>query len=315
MTRQWWRVALAFAAYTVWGLVALVPLGLAVLFRVALVALALAVLVWSAPRRRPPEMLLAAAAAGVALWWLLLPGGPVAQLLRTWTILFVAAFGAAAWWRPGRFLPRAAFAIGIALLGTALLVMLAGPSWEALRWYLERDSAIAWRRAAAMFPVQSTDLVALGDRLVTFQAEAFPALLALQSLAAGAIAWAIAHRVAHQAPGEPLGRFRDFRFSDHAVWGILLGVAGLLLPIAWLKTVALNTTVAAAALYLVRGLAITAALLEAGGVSPLVVVAVAAASLLLTVPLLVLVPGVWLLGLSDTWFDFRRRLAGARSAS
>ena len=56
-------------------------------------------------------------------------------------------------------------------------------------------------------------------------APAFPALLALESLLALALAWTLYHRFSRARIGEPLGRLKEFRFNDQLVWGLIVAVA------------------------------------------------------------------------------------------
>ena len=58
----------------------------------------------------------------------------------------------------------------------------------------------------------------------------FPALLALQSLAALALAWATYHRLGRARLGAPLEPLREFRFNDQLVWGLIVGLTIVLLP-------------------------------------------------------------------------------------
>ncbi|HEU5323668.1 MAG TPA: hypothetical protein VFX28_22890, partial [Methylomirabilota bacterium] len=83
--------------------------------------------------------------------------------------------------------------------------------------------------------------------------------------------------------------------------------------LAALHTAALNLAVVTGALYFLRGAAIVAAFAQVIGVSTGALIAGAAASAVLAVPLLVLVPGLWTLGVTDTWLEFRRRLAARQN--
>ena len=75
-----------------------------------------------------------------------------------------------------------------------------------------------------------------------------------------------------------------------------------------MKVTALNLLVMLGALYLLRGAAIVLAFSGALGITPAALAIGAAVSTLLIVPLLLLVPALTTLGVTDTWLEFRRRL-------
>ena len=68
------------------------------------------------------------------------------------------------------------------------------------------------------------------------------------------------------------------------------------------------------AFYFLQGAAIVVSFAAAVGISTGALVAGAALAAALAVPLVFIVPGVWTLGVTDTWFEYRRRLA-ARAGS
>jgi len=296
---KWWRSALALVAVALWA-----PL--------AYVLLPLAGLLWLARPRQLPRLGLAAALTGVALWWLFMPGDPVAQMRRAALVSFTLVLLMAAWWKPGRYLPRAALGVVAASLITVVLVSAFGPSWRELTWLVARDTSISWRRVATLIAQDTPQLLALGDGVASAAAATLPATIALQSLAGGALAWHLASRLEPGGPATGLRRFRDFAFSDHLIWCVVLALLTVILPVAtWIETTGLNIGIVAGVLYVVRGLAIAAVALDAGGVSVGAIVTVAILMVLLALPLLVIVPGLWVIGISDTWLDFRRRLAHA----
>src|SRR5437870_145958 len=91
------------------------------------------------------------------------------------------------------------------------------------------------------------------------------------------------------------------RFPPLAIRAGLVAVvrAGLLLA-------ALNRLVMLGALYLLRVAAIVLAFSGALGITPAALAIGAAVSTLLIVPLLLLVPALTTLGVTDTWLEFRR---------
>lgn len=127
-----------------------------------------------------------------------------------------------------------------------------------------------------------------------------PALLALQTLAALAIGWAMYHRLSRVRIGPALAPLREFRFNDQLVWGLAVGLVVLLLPaFEEAQAIGLNLVVFFAMLYFVRGLGVLAWVTKGG-------VFVVLAVLFSLFP-----PALGALGLSDTWLDWRSRAKAA----
>jgi hypothetical protein len=127
-----------------------------------------------------------------------------------------------------------------------------------------------------------------------------PALLALQTLAALAIGWAMYQRLSRVRIGPALAPLREFRFNDQLVWGLAVGLVVLLLPaFAEAQAIGLNLVVFFAMLYFVRGLGVLAWVTKGG-------VFVVLAVLFSLFP-----PALGALGLSDTWLDWRSRAKAA----
>lgn len=140
------------------------------------------------------------------------------------------------------------------------------------------------------------------------QAEIYPAMLALATLAALGVGWYVVGRFAGRA--EALPALRDFRFGDGLVWVLVLGLAALLWPAAgetWSRLGG-NAALFMACLYLMRGVGILIWVAGATLGSAWSAALWGAAALLLYP-----VAGglALLLGLSDTWLDVRGRLARA----
>jgi hypothetical protein len=133
----------------------------------------------------------------------------------------------------------------------------------------------------------------------------FPGVLALMLFAGLCLAALLAPRLAGRALAPVPGRFDDFRFSDHLVWLLIVGLIGLLFaeqtpmagPAASLVTFGVG-------LYALRGSAVLATALRPAPRLFVVMLMVGAAFLL---PFAV--GGLALLGLADIWLDFRRRMA------
>jgi hypothetical protein len=143
-------------------------------------------------------------------------------------------------------------------------------------------------------------------------------MLALQTLAGLALAWQLHVRIAARTPqatvtAAPLTRFKDFRIGDGWVWGIVAWLIVLILPVSSALHIAgTNVGLVAGTLYVLRGAAIVATFAEAFGISTAMLVIMAAAAAALAVPMLFVLPGLCTLGITDTWYQYRRRLGEAR---
>jgi hypothetical protein len=114
--------------------------------------------------------------------------------------------------------------------------------------------------------------------------------------------WARGRLLGDRARG--LSPLKDFRFNDHLVWVLVLGLLMLVLQLGGTARLGSNALVLIGALYALRGAAVF--LFVSGGMSLLGYVAF--------VLLLVLVPPVMLgtaalIGIGDTWLDLRSRTA------
>jgi hypothetical protein len=139
-------------------------------------------------------------------------------------------------------------------------------------------------------------------QVAEMQGRLFPALLALASLAALGVAWWAFGRVG-QGVGQPLSRWRDFRFRDELVWLLIAGVALLLLPLDQLATrMGENLLLFMAVLYVLRGAAV---LLVLGGATGPIGMVIGALLVVLLTPFVMAT--TFLVGLSDTWLDIRAR--------
>jgi predicted membrane protein DUF2232 len=141
----------------------------------------------------------------------------------------------------------------------------------------------------------------------------FPSLLALESLLALALAWAVYHRLSRARIGAPLRPLREFRFNDQLVWGLIVGLTTVFLPtLQSFRGVGRNLLVFFCALYAMRGLGVLAWFLAPGALATALTVGFA----MLWLPIIqviavfgftVLLIAAFGLGLGDTWADWRRR--------
>lgn len=256
-----------------------------------------------------------------AIWLLFRPdpgGDAYLWLERGWILLVAGIFGLAAvagGERPffGRALLTvlASFVVALAVLGARagsyerLQAIVSGEfvtrnqaTLEALDLGADEIVGAAGNSTAVAQSMEQTrERLRLAPQISTVLA---PALLALQTLAALALGWAIFQRLNRVRIGPPLAPLRTFRFNDQLVWGLAVGLTILLLPaFAEAQAVGLNLVVFFAMLYFVRGLGVLAGVSK-GGVF-----------VILAVLFSLFPPALSALGLSDTWLDWRSRAKAA----
>ena len=260
-----------------------------------------------------------------AIWILWLPGTAVTSfglLARGWAAILAAAFGTVLLLPVGeRFLEKALLALSAAFVFGAVLVLIApggaAGAYEIFAGEIGRRAALStqqWQEMTSTvewgtFIQQNPDAGTLATEVDRQLAE-LPvtgrqlalALLALQSLAAMALGWSVYHRVGRARLGPPLSRLRDLRFSDALVWGVVGGLVLVAVPVfGAARTFGLNLLVFFGALYAMRGMGVLLWFLAPGRWM----------MVLLTIFTLLFwhVVGIVaaLLGLGDTWMDWRRR--------
>lgn len=239
---------------------------------------------------------------------------------RGWSLLAGGGFVAAcALWPRRGLLFRSIAAVGVAGVGVAVSAAASPQRLVEVDWWLAAEI-----RHAATLAYSAVSAVAAGgpwvDELGTamvqwmeFQQAVYPAFLALATVAALGVAWYAGARLGGSQP--VLGELREFRFSDHLVWLLVVGLVLLVLPLGGLAfRLGENATLFMGALYLVRGLAVllwVAAVLVTSAWSAVLWAALA----ILLYP--VVAGTAVVLGLSDTWLDLRGRMrrAGLGSGS
>lgn len=268
---------------------------------------------------------LTCAAAG---WLLVQPTGSASlgydRFARGWSMVLAGAFGLATLLDPRRALfTRAMSGLGIAALVAAVALwggrVPTGHLVDEMRGELAARHAPfldQWRQIRAspvMRDMEARDAEAGAeldawtdsyDRLPTAVASGFPALLALESLAALALAWSIYHRVSRTRIGPPLAPLSQFRFNDQMVWGFIAGLVIAAVPaLSALRGLGVNLLLFFGALYALRGLGVLSWLLKPGWFTTLAF----AVSAPLLFPLYA--AGALAFGVGDTWIDWRRRPA------
>lgn len=321
----WMRLFLALAAFlllpTVMPFRVIAPVEQSVLLLAPALGACFLVGWWAGGRLA--LALLWALAAGLVLFLTRLPTSDAyVDLVRGWALLTAAAFGVVCVLGSARpFFPRALAAVGLALLFGLLLLAAGQLQPERARdifaaqydfryrdWAADVQPLVSIGPAAGAVIDRTSGLYLLISKVA---APLFPALLALQSLAACALAWALYHRLARSRIGAPLAPLRQFRFSDLLIWGPALGLTLVVLPtLVAFELVGANLLVFFGALYALRGMGVVAWLLIDASV----------ATTVLAVCLGFVLPPVAAafslgLGLTDTWFDWRGRTRAASSGT
>ncbi len=267
-----------------------------------------ALLIVSRVRTRT-EAVVAGLAGAVSMGWLLFPGDLPDQVLRAGLLITTILFIVLARSREWSFTHRALTSIGAAAAVLVILFVVLGRSWDELHWAVlfqrTRDAGLAMTPLRASDPEVARSFEAILARSIAFEADNFAAVTGLKLLAGLALATSIYCRVAAQPVGAPLGRFRDFRFTEHLGWAAVIPLLIVLLPgLLQAKIAASNVLLMTGILYALRGLAVAAFVAGLAGTGPLGVVLAVTASLLM----LPVVAGVGiLLGVLDTGMDLRKR--------
>ena len=199
-----------------------------------------------------------------------------------------------------------ALLIGVLATGLLIQIFWGAEAWGALAWEATRQAGVTMRSIVEVAP----DTFVIYEPMVRFVSLTWPGMLALQTLAGLALAWHLYRRIAGAVVVAT--RFKDFRMGDGWVWGIVAWLGVLILPVSsTLHVAGANLGLVASVLYVLRGAAIVVTFAEAFGVSVVALVIMAGVAAALAVPLLFVLPGLCTLGITDTWYQYRRRLAGA----
>lgn len=335
--RGWGKLVLAILAFvfvpTIPQLRALLPIeNTLVLF---IPALAVCFVVgWWAGGRFPLALLFAALAVYVVMQRPDVPSVFV-NVQRGWSLLLAGAFGLVCLFGVRRPLfARALTAMTIALVLAGVMSVLGPISGTAVQKAMTTE--LNGRAEASMHTLDSVinahpkewnDLVKKVPVVAQFPAETerdlkalatagaghYPSLLLLESLVALAIAWATYHRLGRARLGPPLSPLRDFRFNDHFVWGLIVGLGFVFLPIlSRYEIFGENLLVFFGALYAVRGLGVLSWFLAPGALAVMAVVGFAMLwapflNVVAAAGFLLLAIAAFGLGLGDTWADWRHR--------
>ncbi|HXE60051.1 MAG TPA: hypothetical protein VN607_05070 [Gemmatimonadaceae bacterium] len=325
--RGWWRIILALAALLLVPHIPGGPSTLPVVDTLVLLVPALAaccVVGWWAGGSMWLALIWTALATAIIV--LPPPAGvddSYYALARGWGVLVAAAFGVVCvvgYTQP--FISRALSGLGLATLlslGVIATGRLApdGAQRVFASQFAERNTAAteelqqdassvaqSFPSLAAMARDVASRQADVETRLSHYAAPLYPASLALEALAALALAWALFHRLSRVRIGAPLSPLKLFTFGDQLVWALVAGIALILVPSRdALAAVGTSVLIFFGTLYALRGYGIYAWFISRRVAVTSVAVAVAAFPLSL-----VTVPWAVGLGVSDTWIDWRRRI-------
>ena len=273
------------------------PLGLLAIIGVPA---AIAILTFEPPQSGTAILallLLAGAALGLR------EAGPLWYIERGWALLLAGGFAFGTALAPRRrVFDRSLAAVVIAGTSVAALGALRPQLLADLDWRISAQ----FTRALAVYDFETLggrSMEVAIQRVASLWEAVYPALLALASISALGVVGYIIGRI--RGESRPLPPLREFRFGDHLVWGLVLGLVLLVLPAdAWAGRAGANLVTVMGGLYLLRGLAVLvwlgAAVLSSGWVIGAWVLAA-----------LVLYPvtlgAALVMGVSDTWLDLRSR--------
>lgn len=231
---------------------------------------------------------------------------------RGWALLVGGAFAAATVVWPRRSLVTrglAAVATAFAVVvGTAIL----RPGLVSeLDWWLSQEMTRAARSAFGLLAGSGEAASSVGvtwdafSRVVDWQVLLYPGFLALATLAALAVAWFVLVRLSGEDVG--LRPLKEFRFDDQLVWLVIVALIALTVPAGeWTQRFGGNVLLVMGGLYLLRGVGVVF-WVAASTVTSAWSLALWAVVALLLYPVALIV--TLLVGLGDTWWDLRGRLA------
>jgi predicted membrane protein DUF2232 len=250
---------------------------------------------------------------GWTILWLNQGEGLAGQFSRAGAVLLTGTFLALTVWQPSARFSRALTATALAGAALTLWMWRLDVGWGAVRRAVENDLWSNNREAMlrlgmlgeAGSPGQA--LLEQMSSMVRTIGAFYPALFFLAGLAGLRLAWSWYHRVVARPIGPAPAAFAVFKFSDQLVWGWVVGLALCLLQPSPAWTAAGNNLLLVwSVLYAMRGLAVFSA-----GSRRVPVPVIATLGLVAMFLLPFVLGGLTLLGLADTWLDFRRRLTAS----
>ena len=295
-------------------------IGFAILAPPGLLTLPLAALILFSQQR---FRLTAALAGGISLWWLAQFGDPPDQVVRATAVIGTAVFIMTLAYTNWSLVHRSLIAMVAATIGVAALATVSRMSWSEIRWWVETrigfstqitlgwlstsnqaDGGAGGSGDAMLIQFEDWSQVA-----VPLMADFFPATTAIQMLAGFALASVWVRRM--DPARHTLGRFRDFRFSEHLGWATVVALAIVLMTrLVAIKLLAANVLIVTGVLYALRGAAVMSFALAISGGPGLFTTAMILFAIVFMLP--VVLAGTILLGVVDTGLDLRQRWSTPR---
>ena len=336
--RGWARLAFALAAFLLVPLFpavrAVLPVEHTLILLVPTIAVCFLLGWWAGGR-----LSLALVWVAFAAWVVAQPGPPTSgsyyDLARAWGLLLAGAFGViCVLGKQGPFFRRALSAIGLALMVALAHVVAGRTSFRRVERILDEQYEVRNQQSMLALSLSLRGIVervpSMRDvmtdatvdqtafelhRLSETASPLFPALLALESLVVCALAWTLYHRLSRARIGPPLAPLRDFRFHDHLAWGLIVGLTLVLLPaFSSLARLGQSLVLFFGILYALRGLGVIDSFVRRSAMLVAIATVVAIlnprpyAALVALAALLALFA---VLGVSDAWGDWRRRVRAA----
>lgn len=294
--RSFWRAA-ALAVLVV----VLLPPGETSFGRLAVAGLPTAAILLAFQWRRPVSLSLGLAMAAVLLSGAFIDPRPLDNLWRGWAVLFGGSFVMVTALAPGRGVFGRALVAVTSAAGALLVAGVVRP--EILMTF---DARITAQYNQFFFLVEAGLEGMEGARAVVSEARrlttaVFPAMIGLASLAALGVASYVSRRLEGAACA--LAPLREFRFTDHLAWVLVIGLLLLVAPVdGWGVRAGGNIVMFMSGLYVFRGLAVLA-WMGTTVVSSGWWIAVWIFAAILFYP--VTLGTALVMGLSDTWLDLR----------
>lgn len=227
---------------------------------------------------------------------------------RAWAVVLGGLFTALSLLRPKwTVTSRALVATATSAAFVAGLLSMRGEAWvrldAAVGRVVQADLDVTVQTLTALLGsgAVTQETLAVMQDLASARVAVFPALLCLESLAALGVAWWARARLMGEGD-RALSPLTDFRFNDHLVWILVIGLLMLVLQSGVTARLGQNALVFMGALYAVRGAAVF--LFVSGGMSLLWYVAFGVLLVLVTP---VMLGTAALIGIGDTWLDLRSR--------
>ena len=294
-------------------------IGFAFLAPAGLLTLPLAALMFFSHPMQRGLRLIAALAGGISLWWLAQFGDPPQQVVRAIAVMGTAVFIITLAYTNWSLVHRSLIAMVAAAIGVTAFVTVSRMSWSEIRWWVESQIGFSAQITLSWLSTwNEADSGAVGSVIqiedwfevaVPLMADFFPATTAIQMLAGFALASVLVRRM--DPARNTLGRFRDFRFTEHLGWAAVVALAIVLMTrLVAIKLLAANVLIVTGVLYALRGAAVMSFALAMSGGPGFFTTAMIFFAIVFMLP--VVLAGTILLGVVDAGLDLRQRWSTPR---